>query len=379
MKKKWEHVLLAILIIGCFLWIGILGKTLLYHRSRPLSSFELQEKYANQLEKNLLDLLEPATGVGNVRASVHAEIRHQNTTQTQFDFKNATRTVIHEKGPVLVAQSVSVLINENDKRKLASYQNLVKAAIGFDAERGDHLAIEILPFVKVPLWTLGLTPIHLMRIGAGLILIILVGMFWLIKEWGKTTKNKQARVYLPDEELWHEVERISSEKLATLFKEKRPELTAFILYRFPKEKSTEVIELLPKEYMNQITIHLDYIEKLSPVDKSFLLQKTEICLHEILQTIHRSNSTITDISFDSLKNWNDDDLQRLLCYVSKKDLLKALQTASLPVQQALSRNIPPALWQNLIHQAKQFPCTREESLEAQNKITHLAELLKEDV
>ena len=85
-----------------------------------------------------------------------------------------------------------------------------------------------------------------------------------------------------------------------------------------------------------------------------------------------------EFSFDDLAKWSDDDLRDLLCYVSKKDLAKALKTSSLSVQNTLARNIPPAVWQDLVQQAQQLFCSEEESHQAQDKFMHLAELLKED-
>ena len=375
MKRKSEHVLLIILIIGCFLLTGILGRVFIRHIPRPYSTFELQKKYSDLVENKLVRLLEPATGIGNIRASVQAEIRNKNTTQTQFDFSNVTKSVVHEKGPVLVVQSVSVLINETNKNRLPIYQNLIKGAVGFDAERGDTLAVEMLPFVKVPYWTLGLEPICLIRIGAGLILLILLGLFWLAKEiWIKPKETPAS--YHSNENLWRQVAEIPAPQLVSLLKTARPEISAFILYKIPQEKASRIIELLPQNYMSQVVLHLDYIEKLAPSDKIFLLQETEEHLKEMLKAIHFAKSTEPENHFDSLKNWSDVDLQNLLHYVSQKDLEKALQKASLSVQRALSRNIPPALWQSLIQQS---PCSEKESLQAQEKIMNLAKLLKENI
>lgn len=375
MREKLKHVLLIILIIGGFISTGILGGVFAKVRFRPLSSFEIQEKYANQLEKKLVNLLEPATGIGNVRASVQAEIRHQNTTQTFFDFENASRTVIHEKGPVLVAQSVSVLVNGKNKKNLATYQNLIKGAIGFDEDRGDYLAVEMLPFVKVPLWTLGLTPLCLIRIGAGLVLLIFVGLFWLSKELISTRKN-QSQFYIFNESLWQQIGEIPANQLAQFLKVKRAEISAFILYRLPQQKAAEIIELLPKDYMNQVILHLDTIEKLPLSDRFPLAKETEYHLKEIIKAYHSESGG--DNNFDSLKDWQDIDLQNLLHYISKKDLIKALKTASLGVQQALSRNIPPSLWQEMILKAQTDSCSPKENRDAQDRIMKLAELLKEN-
>ena len=383
MKERNIHVLSIVLMLGCVLCAGVFGHAWKRSVFLPPSSFELQEKYAEHLQDKLVSLLEPATGIGNVKASVQANIRHQNMTQTQLDFQDATRTVVHENGPVIATQSVSVLINGGNKKKLTTYQNLVKAAIGFDEKRGDQLAVEMLPFVDVPLWTFGLTPVTLVRIGAGLIVLILLGVFWLSKELFRQPKHISHKQ--PNEQLWRKIAELPASQLADLIKINRPELSAFILFRLPEEKASEIVELLPADYMNQVILHLDYIEKLSPADKEPLIWETEERLREMLRAVRLAPKTGVkvpqkeDNTFEVLKDWSDSDLQNLLHYVSKKELVKALQTASLGVQQALSRNIPPALWQSLIQQTQLTPCSQEESVKAQNKIMQLAKLLKEAV
>ena len=69
-------------------------------------------------------------------------------------------------------------------------------------------------------------------------------------------------------------------------------------------------------------------------------------------------------------------MQDLLHYISKQDLIVALQDTSLTVQQAFARNIPPALWQSLIQQTQSMPCSVTDSRKAQDKIIQLAILLK---
>ena len=173
--------------------------------------------------------------------------------------------------------------------------------------------------------------------------------------------------------LWQETERLSTIQLSNLLKVKRPEITAFILYHLNQEKAAEIIDLLPSEYMNQIILHLKHIEKLNIRDKAVLLQETENHLKEMLKA---ASITPSHSSLDELKNWPDINIQDLLHYISKQDLIKAIQNTSLEIQNIFMRNVPPTLWQDLIQQAQLTPCSKGQSLQAQEKIMRLAQLLK---
>ena len=269
----------------------------------PRSSFVLQEEYARRLESKLVNLLEPAAGIGNVRASVQAKITNQNITKKRYNPITLTETKIRESGPVLVKQSVSVLINNKSKNKLSSYQNLVETAIGYDAKRGDRLSVEVLPFVAIPLWSFGLTPVTLVRIGGVLLLLILAGCFWLFKEGCKT-------------------------------------------------------------------FHSNETPNLSEADREILRQEAELEIRSFLKKLESS-------VLDDLLKWADKDIQDLLHYVSKRDLVRALQMTSVAVQNVFERNIHPALWQDLLRQARTKQCSFAESRQAQEKIMRAANLLKE--
>jgi len=364
-ENKGIKVLFLLLISVCLIAVG----RVLFPVSRPNFGFELQKQYAEQLENKLADLLEPAAGIGNVRASVQAEIVHKNIVQKQYNPLTMTETIVRQKGPVLERQSVSVLINKQNKKKLAVYKKLIEAAVGFDPSRGDRLSVAILPFVKVPLWTLGLSPIILARIGAVLIALILIGCLWLYKEGHKKTVISRLS-YTPDNRLWQKAELLKAEELAAFLKTKRPEVGAFILYLLNQEKADAVAALLVSPFINQVMLHLNYIEKLKETDKVVLLQEAEKEIRLFLKKRVHSG-------LDELADWSDNDIQKLLHYVSKQDLVKALQTSSANVQEAFKRNIPPSLWQNLISQRKAFRCSDKESWTAQEKIMRLAHLIKE--
>ena len=379
MKIKIVHALLAILVATCLVLLG--GELIFKVPHHPIfkTNFDLQREYSQELENKLVDLLEPAVGVGNVRASVHAEITYQNITETTVNPYTFAKTEIHEKGPFLTEQSVSILINGKNKDQLPVYQRLVESAVGFNAKRGDLLAIEFLPFVKIPLWTLGLNPICLMRIAAVLILFIIIGCFWLTREFILASKNSFSTFCIPNESLWQKIEDISSYQLADLLKIRKPETVAFILHHLPQKKAAEIIDFLPADYMEKVVLHLSHIEKLKSQDKYLLLKEVEKDLQEIIQAFSyaQKEKPFCLKNFESLKNWTDSDLQSLLQYTSKKDLIKALQQSSLAVQQAFSKNIPPALWHELERQMGLNPCLKEESLKAQEKILNLAKCLKE--
>lgn len=368
MKEKIGHVLIVILIIGCLLCTSTLGRFLTSSSFHSLSSFELQEKYAVQLEKKLINLLEPATGIGNVRASVQASIIQQNISKKKYNPFTMTEEKIHKRGPILENQSVSVLINEKDKHKISAYKNLIEAAIGYDSERGDRLSVEFLPFAQIPWWTLGLRPIILGRIAFGLMVTILLGLFFLIKEGRKKTSLTHP-ILIPNNMLWEKAENMPSKSLAYSLQKKNPEIIATILNQLSVEKASELMENFSEDLKKQISLHLDHIEKLGI--QAYLLQTAERCIYQVLKNI-----SDTGLPFNQFSNWSDEEIQNLLHYVHKTDFIKALQTTPLHMRQIFERNIPPSLWREFVQKGRLNPCTEKESLEAQEKIVHLAKLLK---
>ncbi|MBR6231563.1 MAG: hypothetical protein IKQ99_00510 [Alphaproteobacteria bacterium] len=379
MRNKYKHTLSGILIAMCFMCIGVwTGRILSVHNFRRPSIFSLQEKYEKKLENKLVDLLEPTIGIGNIQAAVQAEIKRQKIIKKQFDPQNKTQTVIRENDPVLVGQSISVLINGASKNKLSAYERLIKTAVGFNQERGDKLTVEILPFAPVSFWSFGLSPMWLIRTGGVLFLCILAGIIWLCFEWINIFSQKKNCLTYPasNNDLWQQIENIPTNELANLLKSNRPEITAFVLYRLPQEKSAGIVDLLPTDYMNQVTLHLNHIEKLPPADKSILLQETEEHLVKIVKAFQWNNKT-SDFTFNKLKNWNDKEIQALLHYVSKNDLVNALQIAPKEILEKFQKNIPSDLWETLVQKIQLNSCSKEESEQAQKKILHTAELLKE--
>ena len=377
MQNKRKRILSGILVAICFLCFGI-GIGIFFIPSHNSSStFLLQEEYEKKLERKLIDLLEPATGIGNIRASIQAEIKHPRIIKKQI-YPQAQVT-IQENDPVLVEQSVSVLINGANRSRLSAYERLIKSAINFNNSRGDKLTVEILPFVPIPFWSFGLSPICLIHIGAILFLFFLIGFCWLCVEWINTfSKRTYRQPYILNDNLWEEVKNIPIDKLGDLLKTNRPEITACILFHLSQEKAASVIESLPPDYVNQVILHLDHIEKLSVYERAILLQETENCLAQIIKAFQwNSKNAESDSIFDKLKNWENPELQNLLRYVSKHDLVDALQITSKEIQEKFKKNIPPDLWEKLIQQMQSVHCSKEESKLAQKKIMHIAELLKE--
>ena len=379
MRNKYKHILSGILIALCFTYLGIWIGALFVPNFRHPSIFSLQEKYEKKLENKLVNLLEPSTGIGNIHASVRAEIKRPRIVKKQFDFQTKTETIIHENDPVLKEQSVSILINGSSKNRLSAYERLIKNAIGFNPQRGDKLTVEILPFVPVSFWSFGLSPFYLIRIGGVLFLCILVGIFWLCFEYlGILSKKKSSSNLTMNNNLWQKIENIPTVELVNLLKSSRPEITAFVLYYLSQEKSAEIVNLLSSDYMDQVTLHLNHIEKLPSNDKIVLLKETEEYLTQMIKAFQWSNkNSVFNSDFDKLKNWDNKELQSLLHYVSKTDLINALQIASKEIQEKFQKNIPPDLWETLIQQMQSNPCSKEKSEQAQRKILHTAELLKE--
>ena len=374
MKRKGLDVLLFVLVSAILIYGGIqVGCLLSLQKHNPLF---LQTQYETALENKLIRLLEPAVGIGNVRTSVLAELTEQHMSQVQSKPPYIKERRTEEKGPLLVNQSVSVLINDSNSKRLPIYERLIKSAIGYTPGRGDMLSVETLPFVKVSPWTLGMSPILLARIAAVLFVLLILGAFWLLKEWLNLQKKEKPSKIFPNTSLWKKIEDLPALQLADLLKDKNPEITAFILYRLSQKKAAQTIELLPSDYMEKVVLHLNHIEQLTEKDKTELLQQTENSLKEILKNSANYSDKKSLSVFEKFKNWNDTDLQDLLHYISKQDLIVALQDTSLTVQQAFARNIPPALWQSLIQQTQSMPCSVTDSRKAQDKIIQLAILLK---
>ena len=374
MKRKGLDILLFILVPIILIYGGMKVGFFLSLQNVKFNPLFLQSQYETALEGKLTQLLEPAVGIGNVRTSVLAEITEQRMSQIQSKppYLKGRRTV--ENGPLLVNQSVSVLINDSNTKKLPVYERLVKSAIGYTPGRGDMLTVEILPFVKVSPWTLGISPVLLARIAAVIFAFIIIGIFWLIKEWLSLQKKEIAPPVFPDSSLWKKVQDLPSAYLADLLKQKKPEISAFVLYHLSQEKAAQTVELLPANYMGQVILHLNHIEQLTRADKAELLKQTENELRAILASTNTQKKSVS--RFEKFKNWHDSDLQDLLHYISKQDLIAALQDSSLAVQQTFARNIPPALWQSLIQQTQSNPCSTMDSQKAQDKIIQLAILLK---
>ena len=370
MKNKQIGLLLVVPVFCLCMGIGLCFMTDFFPVHKNI--FQLQNEYAQHLEKKVVRLLEPATGIGNVRATINAQITHKNITKTHINFQNQTRTISQETGPVLLNQSVSVLINEKDKNKFYAYQNLVKNAIGFDPKRGDKLTVELLPFVKIPLWTLGLTPICLMRIGAILALALFCGIAWLCREWMRLHEKKAPFVPSPDKTLWKKAEDIPAYQWGEIFPKIPPETGAFLLFHFGKEKSAQIIDLLPIEYTKQVILHLNHIEKLSFAEQNFLLQSTESYIKKTLDTLAMT------FPFDQVKTWQHIDIPQLLQYVSKKDLINALKTAPQVICHLFQNHIPPLLWQELSSAIATVLCSDAESQTAKEKIMQTVHLLQEN-
>ena len=130
------------------------------------------------------------------------------------------------------------------------------------------------------------------------------------------------------------------------------------------------MENFASPYKDWVSMHLDYVEKLKNQD--FLLKKAEEELREILKNFPQDTLS----TLNQFQSWSDKDIQNLLRYVSKNDFIRALQRMPFSVRQIFERNIPPTMWQEFIQKMQRMPCSENESLQAQEKMISLAELLK---
>lgn len=133
--------------------------------------FNLQQKYEQNLERTIIDLLEPLVGRGKVRVAIKLElnlknnqIKHRTETQNlnseQTDTQTSLWADITEKQVqnLVQRQHIGIVIDgttSNDSKhiyqprsqtEMEKYLKLVESAIGYDPARGDSLEIQNMPF-----------------------------------------------------------------------------------------------------------------------------------------------------------------------------------------------------------------------------------------
>lgn len=180
----------------------------------------LQRRFAAALQKDIVSLIEKTTGPGTVYATVQADLNLTRETVHQKDvipsgdsfegsalapegrtdivFQDVglpdfsvTKSWIQSTAGVVQRLSVSVLIDgqmvrdqdgsilyqPRTRAEMENYTALIKAVVGFEAERGDTLEVLNLPFSEEARVVLGIRPAVWVQ---GLCLLLLLGIvIWL--------------------------------------------------------------------------------------------------------------------------------------------------------------------------------------------------------
>ncbi len=196
-----------------------------------------------------------------------------------------------------------------------------------------------------------------------------------------TLKFKET-LQTPHSSLWQELSHLSPTLLTDRLIALRPEITAYILYRFPTEKASELLQNFPDNKATQVLIHLSHIGHINPSTSAKMEQEALNVARDILNTIHTPTGTektseiishlsktqngqavIKDlnekepflarklasrlIQFDDLAHWSDTNIQTLLRHTLRATAITALVNATNGVKNAIQRNIPRSLWPQL--------------------------------
>ncbi len=192
-----------------------------------------------------------------------------------------------------------------------------------------------------------------------------------------TLKFKET-LQTPHSSLWEELAGLQTSLLASRLIPLRPEITAYILYRFSAEKASDILQQFPESKASQVLIHLSHIGHISPTTNTKMEQETLNIARDILNTIHTPTGTektseiisqlsktqngqavIKDINekepllakklalklvrFDDLAHWSDQNIQTLLRHTLRATAVTALINVSEGVKHAIFRNIPKSL------------------------------------
>lgn len=195
MIKKALYTL-EILIICAILFVA-------YHlfavQSTPFipfehSLFELQNKYAERMQSNIEDFLQPVVGPGNIKASVQLKLSNTHQTIIQKGRSAQDKVVIKttKQGVVLDHQNISVIINTTSSVSKEIFEQLLNNAFGIDTAKGDTLFVQLLPFKEIAPLTFGLSRLTLIRLAGVLlatIFVLFVVLFVLYFKENKTGDN----------------------------------------------------------------------------------------------------------------------------------------------------------------------------------------------
>ena len=108
MYQKTTDTLRILLLTGIFLMMGLF--VFAFYQEQEKSIFTLQQQYAQNIQKQLKNLLEPLVGPDNLTTS--AQVKLQQVDKTVVSKNLHTTTTTRYQGPSLKSQHVSIAFNK---------------------------------------------------------------------------------------------------------------------------------------------------------------------------------------------------------------------------------------------------------------------------
>jgi hypothetical protein len=108
MYQKTTDTLRILLLTGIFLMMGLF--VFAFYQEQEKSIFTLQQQYAQNIQKQLKNLLEPLVGPDNLTTS--AQVKLQQMDKTIVSKNLHTTTTTRYQGPSLKSQHVSIAFNK---------------------------------------------------------------------------------------------------------------------------------------------------------------------------------------------------------------------------------------------------------------------------
>lgn len=212
--------------------------------------------------------------------------------------------------------------------------------------------------------------------------------------------------------LWQELEKMNNDFVAEKLQNLAPEKVAYILYHINSQKASQLVQTMPAKKTSQILIHLSHIGSITQETNKKMEQEAVQWLQNTLNTSHHisgqekttqilanlTNSTVSNavmqdltrqepdlgknlalnlLKYQDIGHWSDENIQILLRHTPKAQALAAFVNAPILTKQAIQRNIPESLWQELKKEIQKMEkqITPEESFTAQNAMLETAKKL----
>ena len=386
----------------------------------------LEKQYESSLINDITETLEKITGKGTVHAIVRAPLDFiQETTYPASDAQ------ISAVGTEVRRLSVTVLLDDDkisnkmgrtvyqphSKQDIKKYTGLVKSLVGFDAERGDSVEVQNMPFapekgkifgIPRPVWANGIA----FLLFTGLIIGIIFGFLFpimrlMIREMREKLPTHRypliKKVILlcqkyPEQSLsvlrgWLNALPVRKNSRSYTFAEKAailvlalgPTLGRKILKDLPDSEAKNLAKIIsrlgrlaPEDIQEALTRFMrdfyapSYL-KGSPKEAQEILQSTKPNGAELYAEIYPKKDKADLTAWQDICNLSDDKIKTLLRYIDKDVMAFALATEGIAARTVFARNIPLSIWQEL---EKHFADIKEEdSLRARQIIVQTAQEL----